>query len=81
MIGPPEPPDPLDEEFPLGDGVADLEAEVRCPHCGETMTIALDPGSGESQEYVEDCQVCCQPWTVRVSYGPEGTAEVWVEAL
>ncbi|MFN8654133.1 MAG: CPXCG motif-containing cysteine-rich protein [Gemmatimonadales bacterium] len=81
MIGPPDPPDPLDEEFPLGDGVADLEAEVSCPHCGESMTIALDPGSGESQEYVEDCQVCCQPWKVTVSYGPEGAADVWVEAL
>lgn len=81
MIGPPEPPDPLDEEFPLGDGVADLEAEVSCPHCGETMTIALDPGSGESQEYVEDCQVCCQPWRVSVHYGPEGMADVAVEPL
>lgn len=81
MIGPPEHPDPLDEEFPLGDGVADLEAEVTCPHCGEVMTIALDPGSGESQEYVEDCQVCCQPWKVTVQYGPEGMAEVVVEAM
>lgn len=81
MIGPPEPPDPLDEEFPLGDGVADLEAEVTCPYCGEAMTIALDPGSGESQEYVEDCQVCCQPWRVTVHYGPEGAAEVWVDVV
>ncbi len=77
MIGP---PDPLDEEFPLGDGVADLEAEVLCPYCGESCVIALDPGSGEEQDYVEDCQVCCQPWRVHVSYGAEGEAVVEVSA-
>ncbi len=76
MIGP---PDPLDEEFPLGDGVADLEAEVVCPHCGEVNSIALDPGGGAAQDYVEDCQVCCQPWQVSVRYGPDGRANVWVE--
>jgi len=72
-------PDPLDDEFPLGDGVADLAAEVDCPYCGERCIIALDPGSGADQEYVEDCQVCCQPWVVHVHYDPDGTAEVWVE--
>ena len=71
-------PDPLDDEFPLGDGVADLEADVACPYCGETCTIALDPGSGPDQDYVEDCQVCCQPWRVTVHYNEDGTAEVWL---
>lgn len=72
-------PDPLDEEFPLGDGTADTEAEVRCPYCGETMEITLDPGSGGDQEYIEDCQVCCRPWLVRVNYGEDGAADVTVE--
>lgn len=71
-------PDPLDDEFPLGDGVADLEADVTCPYCGEECTIALDPGSGTNQDYVEDCQVCCQPWRVTVHYNLDGTADVWV---
>jgi hypothetical protein len=73
-------PDPLDDEFPLGDGTADTEAEVKCPYCGETVEIALDPGGGAEQEYVEDCQVCCRPWAVRVRYNDGGTAEVEVEA-
>jgi hypothetical protein len=72
--------DSLDEEFPLGDGTADIRAEVSCPYCGESMEIGLDPGSGPHQEYVEDCQVCCQPWRVTVRYLPSGTAEVFVEA-
>lgn len=72
-------PDPLEEDFPLADGVADLEAEVCCPYCGETSSIAVDPGGGEEQEYIEDCPVCCRPWRVRLAYGLDGRAEVWVE--
>jgi hypothetical protein len=73
-------PDPLDDDFPLGDGTAETEAEVTCPYCGQEVTIALDPGSGSEQEYVEDCQVCCRPWTVRVVYDEEGGASVELEA-
>ena len=72
--------DSLDAAFPLGDGVADTAATVRCPYCGETVEIALDPGSGTVQEYVEDCEVCCRPWNVHVAYGPDGAAEVWADA-
>ncbi len=70
----------LDDEFPLGDGVADLSADVFCPYCGEPVEIALDPGSGVNQQYVEDCQVCCRPWSVSVSYNEDGSADVHVEA-
>jgi hypothetical protein len=71
----------LDEDFPLGDGVADTEATVVCPYCGEAVEIALDAGGGASQQYVEDCAVCCQPWRVSVSYDGEGGAYVSVAAL
>ncbi|HEV2147842.1 MAG TPA: CPXCG motif-containing cysteine-rich protein [Longimicrobiaceae bacterium] len=74
------PDDFLDEAFPLGDGTAGTGATVRCPYCWEPNDIALDPGSGTLQEYVEDCQVCCRPWTVRVAYGEDGSAEVVVDA-
>ena len=71
--------DGLDEEFPLGDGTAETGASVHCPYCGEINEIALDPGSGSQQDYVEDCQVCCRPWRVAVHYLADGTAEVSVE--
>ena len=80
MISPPD-DDPLDADFPLGDGTADIGASVVCPYCTEPATIALDPGSGAQQEYVEDCPVCCQPWQVTVVYGPDGSASVEVVAL
>ena len=72
--------DDLDSEFPLGDGTAETEALVQCPHCGESNEISLDPGSGSDQEYVEDCQVCCRPWLMYVRYGRDGSAEVEVYA-
>lgn len=74
-------PDPLDGQFPLGDGTADDEASVACPHCGEVNVIGLDPGSGTQQEYVEDCQVCCRPWRLTVHYRDDGSAGVIAEPL
>jgi hypothetical protein len=41
-----------------------VDIEVECPYCGERVTIFVDPGGGEEQLYVEDCPVCCRPWTV-----------------
>ncbi len=76
----PEDDPSLDEEFPLGDGVADLSSEVSCPYCGESVEITLDPGSGTHQQYVEDCYVCCRPWLVSVAYHEDGTADVHVDA-
>lgn len=66
----------LDEDFPLGDGTADRAATVYCPYCGEPSEVAVDPGGGAQQAYVEDCPVCCRPWRVTVSYQPDGSADV-----
>ena len=73
--------DDLDEEFPLGDGTADLVADIECPYCGESVEITLDPGRGAEQDYVEDCEVCCQPWRVVVHYDNAGQADVSVTPL
>jgi hypothetical protein len=71
----------LEEEFPLGDGNADTAAAVSCPYCGELVEIALDPGGGTAQEYVEDCEVCCRPWRVHVHYHANGRARVTLSSL
>ncbi|MEJ7810557.1 MAG: CPXCG motif-containing cysteine-rich protein [Gemmatimonadaceae bacterium] len=70
----------LDGSFPLGDGTADMEGVLYCPYCGELNEVALDPGSGALQEYVEDCQVCCRPWVVHVEYHADGSATVRADA-
>ena len=77
----PDEKDQLHADFPLGDGTADTDAVVYCPYCNESVEITLDPGSGPQQEYVEDCEVCCQPWTLSVSYGEDGHASVTVAPL
>jgi Cysteine-rich CPXCG len=82
VISAPLDADPLDEDdFPLGDGTTETEVEVVCPYCGERNEVGVDPGGGASQEYVEDCQVCCRPWRVTLRYGSDGTADVFVEPL
>jgi hypothetical protein len=70
----------LDEEFPLGDGTAESEAEVICPYCSQSVSITLDPGSGTVQQYVEDCEVCCNPWQVNVRF-VGGEADVAITPL
>ena len=73
--------DDLEPEFPLGDGTAETGTVVSCPYCGEAMEIVLDPGGGPAQQYVEDCQVCCQPWRVSVRYDEDGRADVSLAPL
>ena len=45
------------------DGV--VEHAFDCPYCWESITVLVDTSVPE-QEYVEDCEVCCNPWRVRV---------------
>lgn len=49
---------------------------VQCPYCGQFVEMTLDPRGGRVQEYVEDCEVCCQPWSVTVRYSNNGTPSV-----
>ena len=42
------------------------EAQITCPFCWETLTILVDLSIPE-QDYIEDCQVCCQPIRIRYS--------------
>jgi len=62
------------------DAMDEGAVEVTCPYCGEVVEITLDASGGTSQEYVEDCEVCCRPWQVHVHYRNNGSVEVKVEA-
>jgi hypothetical protein len=39
---------------------------VTCPYCGEEVEIYVEPDVRGS--FVQDCEVCCNPWRVRVSH-------------
>ncbi|PYR35787.1 MAG: hypothetical protein DMF93_21095, partial [Acidobacteria bacterium] len=47
----------------------DDEFFVTCPYCGEEVTIYLEPDVRGT--FVQDCEVCCNPWRVRVSGADE----------
>ena len=44
-------------------GVEDT-VRVRCPYCREWVELYVDPDT--TGVLVEDCAVCCRPWTVTV---------------
>jgi len=37
-----------------------------CPYCWETISMLIDV-SVEEQQYIEDCEVCCNPIQLTVS--------------
>ena len=64
----------------LGPELTDTEW-VFCPYCGESSELLVDMVGGSSQEYVQDCEVCCRPWLVRIRLDGEGYASVSVKTL
>ena len=38
---------------------------VSCPYCGEDVEIYVEVDVKEM--FVQDCEVCCNPWLVRVT--------------
>ncbi len=38
--------------------------QVECPYCGEALDLYIEPDVRGT--LVQDCEVCCNPWLVRV---------------
>ncbi|TAK16784.1 MAG: CPXCG motif-containing cysteine-rich protein [Acidobacteria bacterium] len=49
-----------------GDGASSTTFAVTCPYCGEPGEIYIEPDVIGT--LVQDCEVCCNPWQVRVGY-------------
>jgi hypothetical protein len=50
-----------------------------CGDCGEWNSTTVDESAGSRQRYVEDCQVCCKPNVLRVSWDA-GAGEFAIDA-
>ena len=50
---------------------------VTCPYCGEQVEIYVEADVRGS--FVQDCEVCCNPWQVTVKRDHYGDPEVRVE--
>ena len=55
------------------------EASYTCDSCGEEIVVPVDLSAGPSQEYVEDCPVCCHPNIVHVEIDEDGDVQAWAE--
>lgn len=56
------------------------EASYICDACGEEIVVPVDVSAGASQEYVEDCPVCCRANVVHVEIEADGEIHVWAES-
>ena len=46
--------------------------KIECSYCSASFETRVDLSAGEHQEYVEDCQICCQPILFQVLISGEG---------
>lgn len=53
------------------------EVAVQCPYCFEFQHIDIE--YDVEGTFVQDCEVCCRPWTVQVTRGSTGEAHVQLE--
>jgi hypothetical protein len=56
-----------------------MNTGFQCAGCGEWNDTTVDESAGREQRYVEDCQVCCRPNVLQISYAPDGD-EFYVSA-
>lgn len=47
-------------------------ARIICPHCGEPFDTVVDCSAG-SQDYYEDCPVCCGSILLIISLDEDGS--------
>jgi hypothetical protein len=55
------------------------EASYICDSCGDEIVVPIDLSAGTSQEYVEDCPVCCRPNVIHVEVEEDGDVRVWAQ--
>jgi hypothetical protein len=56
-----------------------MQAGFQCAGCGEWNETVVDDSAGSRQAYVEDCQVCCKPNLLHISWD-RGTGEYVISA-
>jgi hypothetical protein len=55
------------------------ETTYTCDACGEEIVIPIDLSAGHSQQYVEDCPVCCRASVIHVEVDEEGEPRCWAD--
>ena len=53
--------------------------EFSCPYCGSINGVEIDYSAGRRQEFITDCETCCNAIVVRVEL--RGTELISFEAI
>ena len=56
------------------------EASYTCDACGEEIVIPIDRSAGTTQEYVEDCPVCCRANVIHVTIDQDDDIRAWAKS-
>jgi len=48
---------------------------INCPYCGGLLEITVEASAGR-QDYIDDCQVCCQPIQFRIRVSADGASHI-----
>jgi len=56
------------------------EHHFNCPYCGAGISMILDL-SIETQNYVEDCEVCCKPIEIQYRVSQDTLSEFMARSL
>jgi Cysteine-rich CPXCG len=57
------------------------QAGFQCAGCGEWNETTVDASAGRAQSYVEDCQVCCKPNVLTVTFDGEASGFIIMAEL
>jgi len=57
----------------------ELNQTFLCPYCGGSNDLLVDISEGTNQEFVVDCEVCCDPVVVRLKLQGELVASLDIE--
>jgi len=60
--------------------MAQIEHFFDCPYCGEEISMLLEPSSYR-QQYIEDCEVCCNPIEIQFTGDEEGLSSFSAEGI
>lgn len=48
-----------------------MDTGFQCAGCGQWNETSVDASAERIQRYVEDCQICCKPNVLKISWDPE----------
>ena len=58
---------------------AEEDCFVNCPYCLESIKVRIDLTGGQNQILTYDCEICCQPISIRIEIDVNGSANLITE--